>query len=334
MTMTDVAARAGVSLKTVSRVVNNEPHVRPLVEERVRTAIRELGYRPDSRARDLATAGPGRLLGYVQVDAANPFFASVYRGLEDVVREADFLVIAGSTDADATTETALVEAFTELRVVGIVVAAARGSDELLRREIAQGVPVVCVDRLVPGLECDTVVADNREGTAAAVTHLWQRGHRRIAFLGGDPQVWTASERLAGYRQALHTLGGEAESDLVVVDVGDASRADVAARRLLVSDRPPTAMFCAQDRITAGVIAALHAEGRQHDIAVFGFDEIPFAAQLDPSVSVVAQDPYGMGRSAGQLLVDRLEGRRMTAARMVVPTQLRHRASGDIRPSRG
>lgn len=331
--MGDVAERAGVSLKSVSRVINAEPHVSDNLADRVRRAITELGYRPDRRARDLAAAPhSGRLIGFVQVDAANPFFAAVYRGLEDATRDSGSLIITGSTDAHPQREATLIETLIEFRVEGLVVAAAEGSDDLLRREIDHGTSVVLVDRLLHDASCDTVVSTNRESARAAVAHLRRKGHTRIAFLGGD-RVWTASERLAGYCEALDATGVTSSSDLQVVGVDDPLRAARATRRLLEQAQPPTALFTAQDRITAGAITALHDLNRQHDIALFGFDEIPFADQLSPSVSVVAQEPYEMGRRAGQLLLQRLtDGAAPPPVRSIVEAPLRHRQSGDIAPA--
>lgn len=332
--MSDVAARAGASLKSVSRVINGEPHVSADLEARVRRAIAELGYRPDRRARDLASRPyTGRLVGYVQVDAANPWFAAVHRGLEDATRERGVVVVSGSTDADPARETALIETFIEFRVDGIVVAAAEGSDDLLRREIEHGTPVVCVDRQLIDVNCDVVVCDNRAGTRAAVTHLCAIGHRRIAFLGGNRAVWTAAERLDGYREALQDAGLTPEPALEIFDVDQIEHAAEATRQLLGSARPPTAIFAAQDRITIGAVAALHALGRQHDVALFGFDEILFSEQLDPTVSVVAQHPYEMGRHAGRLLLERLSDQSKESSRTVVDAPLRHRESGHIRPVR-
>ena len=331
--MSDVAAKAGVSLKSVSRVVNAEPHVSADLDARVRRAIAELDYRPDRRARDLAaTPSSGRLIGFVQADAANPWFASVHRGLEDATRERGGLILTGSTDADPVREATLVETLIEFRVDGLVVAVAEGSDDQLRREIKHGTPVVCVDRLLSDVPCDVVVSNNRESTRTAVTHLREIGHQRIAFLGGDQAVWTARERLAGYRDALRVTGSEPDTDLEIVHVGDVTRAAEATRRLLAAVHPPTAIFAAQDRITIGAVAALHGLGRQHDIALFGFDEIPFSEQLSPSVAVIAQDPYKMGQRAGQLLLERMsDGSGPGISRTVVDAPLRYRQSGDIRP---
>lgn len=329
--MLDVATEAGVSLKTVSRVVNAEPHVSADVAARVRRAIGDLGYRPDRRARDLASsASSDRLVGFVQVDTGNSFFAAVYRGLEDATRDHGVLLLTGSTDGDPDREQALLEALIEFRVEGVVVAAAEGDDALLRREIAVGTPVVCVDRLLPGIECDTVVSTNRTGTRAAVAGLHDRGHRRVGFLGGNQQVWTARERLAGYREARRDAGLPPDAALEVTGVDEPGRAADATRRLLAGAAPPTALFTAQDRITVGAVTALHELGRQHDVALIGFDEVPFAEQLEPAIAVVAQDPYLMGRHAGRLLLDRMQGDAPDrGVRVVVDAPLRLRASGTI-----
>lgn len=333
--MSEVAARAGASLKSVSRVVNGEPHVSPELDARVRRAIVELGYRPDRRARGLAAdSNDGRLIGFVQVDAANPWFAAVYRGLEDAALKQDGIVIAGSTDADPEREAALIETLMEFRVDGLVVAAAEGSDDFLRREIARGTQIVCVDRPLSDVNCDLVVCDNREGTVAAVTHLLEIGHQRIAFVGGNQAVWTARQRFQGYRDALRDAGLTPSPELEVVNVDHADDAQEAVRRLFsLTDDPPTAIFAAQDRITIGAVSALHAAGRQHDVALFGFDEIQFSEVLSPSISVVAQHPYEMGHRAGELLHDRLADRVSSRpARAVVPSSIIHRQSGNIRPA--
>ena len=331
-TMSDVAASAGVSLKSVSRVINGEAHVSPDLAARVHAAVAELGYRPDGRARTLAATPAAHLLGYVQVDAANPFFAAVYRGLEDVARDAGLVIIAGSTDGDPEREATLVETLIEWRVDGLVVAAAEGADALLRHEIAGGTPVVCVDRVMADLPADTVVSSNRKSTRAAVEHLRAVGHRRIAFLGGDLSVWTARERLAGYQEAVAATGAAADPSLVVTAVDSVALAAQATRRLLAGPEPPTALVTAQDRITTGTVTTLHELGRQHEIALFGYDEIPFAEQLDPTVSLIAQDPYDMGQQAGRLLLARLAGGAPAEPRLVVvDAPLRHRESGSIVP---
>ncbi len=331
-TLADVAATAGVSAKTVSRVVNGQPHVSAEVEHRVRAAVAELDYRPDRRARDLASGPSSPLVGFIQVDAGNPFFASVSRGLDDEVRASGFLVISASTDAEGEREAELIGAFAELRVRGLVVAAAAGNDDLLRREADYGTPVVCIDRRLDGAAVDTVVSDNRPASRAAVSRLLERGHERVGFLGGRPEVWTAQERHDGYRDALAEHGIAHDPSREAIGVGDVDAAAAATDVLLDRSRPPTALFTAQDQITMGAVRALRRRGRHHDVALVGFDDIPQATDLDPAVAVVAQDPYQMGRHAGRHLVARLDGTHPAGATTtVVPTTFLPRASADILP---
>ncbi|HKJ55343.1 MAG TPA: LacI family DNA-binding transcriptional regulator, partial [Nitriliruptoraceae bacterium] len=200
-TLDDVARLADVSARSVSRVVNDEPRVSEHLRTTVLSAIDTLGYRPDRRARMLASGHRSQLIGYVQANAANPFFAGVSRGLDDAVRATGHLVVSGSTDTDAEREHELIEALMELRVDGLVIAGTVGDDEKVRREVEAGTQIVCVDRIAEGLEVDTVVSDNRAGVQLAVGHLWDQGHRSIAFLGGFTDLWIADERLAGYTQA-------------------------------------------------------------------------------------------------------------------------------------
>lgn len=333
-TLADVAAYAGVSAKSVSRVVNGEAHVSDALRDEVLAAVRTLGYRPDRRARDLASGMPRRLVGFVLVDAANPFFASVARGLEDTIQASDALVISGSTDADPHRETTLIETLVELRVDGLVIAAAEGDNELLRHEIELGTAVVLVDRVLADLDADTVVTDNRASTRTAVEHLLDLGHRDIAFLGGNPDVWTAKERHAGFIEALQSRGLEPRPGRDVAHVDATARAESAVADLLATDTPPTALLTAQDVITAGAMRALRDHDLQHEVAMIGFDDMPLLDLARPSVSVIAQDPYEMGRQAGECLLGRLDGTRTgPPGFIVVPSRIIHRESSAIRPSR-
>lgn len=333
-TLADVADVAGVSAKSVSRVVNGERHVSDGLRSRVMAAVLELGYRPDRRARTLASGPRSQLIGFVHFDVSNPFFAGVLRGVQDAVRTAGFMVVSGSTDGDPALETALIETLIEMRVDGLVVAAAEGDDALLRQEIQHGTTVVCVDRVSNTLDCDTVVSDNREGIGQAVAHLWGIGHRDIAFIGGNPAVWTASERHEGFKAAMTTHGRRHPSP-EVLNVGDVDLADKAVRSLMSEGSPrPTALVTAQDRITIGAVRALQSLRIEDQIALIGYDDIPQADQIRPAIAVLAQDPHAMGQRAGDRLIQHITQTHKTAARrIVVPTQFRPRASAWITPNR-
>jgi LacI family transcriptional regulator len=199
-TMRDVAAVAGVSLSTVSRVVNGSPPVRPDLAEKVERAVEMLGYRHNLAARNLRRADRlSASIGLVFEDVSNPFFSAIHRGVEDVARARSVMTFAGSSDEQPDRERELAEALIARRVDGLVVVPAAGNHSYLAREIAAGLALVFVDRPPRFLDADTVLSDNLGGARAAVSHLLARGHRRVAFLGDQPEIFTAAERLRGYR---------------------------------------------------------------------------------------------------------------------------------------
>lgn len=329
-TLADVAQVVGVSAKSVSRVVHDDPRVSQELRTAVQAAIKTLGYRPDRRASTLASGPGSQLIGYVQAIVGNPFFAGVFRGLDDAVRESGYTVVSGYTDAESQREHDLIDALLGLRVDGLVIAGTVGDDELIRSEVKAGTSIVCVDRIAQGLICDTVVSDNRAGVEQAVGHLWDQGHRRIAFLGGVQGLWVADERLAGFHEAVAARHGRVDSDLIVADLWDGEAAEKAARRLLTARTPtPTAIVTAGAEFTDGAIRAMQTLDLADSIALIGFDEVDHAEQLQPAVAVVAQDPYQMGRAAGELLLDRLVDPDRPTQRTVVPCDFISRASAWI-----
>lgn len=331
-TMRDVAARAQVSLKTVSRVVNGEPGVSAPLLERVRSAIDELDFRPNVGASTLRrTDGKTRTVGLLLEDVANPFSSALHRAVEDVAVPRGVMVFSASLDEDASRERDLARLFSARRVDGLIIAPAGDDLAYLAGEQRAGTAIVCVDREAKGLAADAVMTTNATGAAEGVRHLAAAGHRRIAFLGDRPTIDTARQRFEGYRDALRLLGLPLEEDLVVHDVGEVSRADGAVTRLLSRPNAPTALFTAQNLVTIGAIRALRRVGRQHEIALVGFDDFPLADLLDPGVTVVAQDAAEIGRTVARILFARLEGDRSPIATHIVPTTLIRRGSGEIRP---
>ena len=236
--MRDVAARAQVSFKTVSRVVNEEGGVSPLLERRVRQAIEDLDFRPNAGARilrrsDHRTATIGLLLE----DVANPFSAAVQRAVEDVAVPRGVFVLSASLDEDAAREQALCRQFGARHVDGLVLAPAGEDQSHLAGELRRGTAIVCVDRAAGNLPVDSVLATNDVGAAEGVRHLAAAGHRRIAYLGDRRTIPTAVQRLAGYRDALAARGIAADPALVVQDVRDAGGSDGAVTALLSAAGP-------------------------------------------------------------------------------------------------
>ena len=331
-TMRDVAARAEVSFKTVSRVVNDEPGVSPVLVARVRRAVQELDFRPHQGARvlrrsDKLTSSIALLLE----DVANPFSAALARAVEDEAVPRGVMVSTASLDEDLGRERALVEEFGARHADGLLLAPAGADQSYLAAELRRGTSIVCVDRPPHGIELDSVVTTNAIGARDAVRHLGGAGHRRIAFLGDRPTIDTARRRFEGYRDGLESLGLPLDPTLACHDLRDATAADGAVTALLTGPAPPTALFTAQNMVTIGALRALRRLGLEQVVAVVGFDDFLLADMLSPGVTVVAQDPAAIGRIAAGLLFARIAGDRGPARSRLVPTTLIRRGSGEIRP---
>ncbi|WP_352299723.1 LacI family DNA-binding transcriptional regulator [Kineosporia sp. NBRC 101731] len=331
-TMRDVAAVAGVSLKTVSRVVNGEPGVSSTLGRRVREAIDELDFRPNIGARSLRRAG-GRTatVGLLLEDVSNPFSSTLQRAVEDVAIPRGVMVFTASLDEDPQRERELTRAFSARRADGLIIAPASNDQSYLESELRAGTAIVCIDREAKRLEVDSVLTTNVAGAAAGMQHLLDHGHRRIAFLGDRADITTAQQRYEGYTEALTAAGIPIDTSIVLSDLTSQTLAQAAAIQLLKQPDPPTAVFAAQNLVTIGVARALRQLKREHTVALVGFDDFPLADLLDPGITVVAQDPTAIGRLAATVLFDRIGGHEGPPETHVVPTRLITRGSGEIRP---
>jgi LacI family transcriptional regulator len=326
-TLRDVAAVAGVSFKTVSRVVNGEPGVSPEVTSRVRSAADDLGYRPNAAATALRRAdGRTATFGVLLEDAGNPFFASLLRGIEDVARQRGVAVFASSTDLDIDRELDMTEAFIARQVDAVIAAPTESDARHLRRAAAQGVRVVLVDRPVDGLDAPAVLIDNQCGAREGVQHLIAQGHRRIGYIGRDPSIYTSRGRYAGYVEALERAGIAVDPALVRLEGATRTSARVQIEDLLDLDDPPTALFTAQDIITMTAVSVMQSRGLSDRVALVGFDDFELADLLRPGVTVVAQDPRRIGALAAELALS--PGVAEDGVHLV-PTRLIERGSGEI-----
>jgi LacI family transcriptional regulator len=326
--MRDVAARAGVSLKTVSRVVNEEAGVSPALIGRVRQAVDELGFHPNVGARvlrrgDTRTASIGLLLD----DVADPFCATILRAVQDVAVARGVVVLSASVDGDAGRERALAAAFSARRTDGLILVPAADDQSYLGSEVASGTAVVCVGRVPGRLDVDAVVATDAAGAASAVRHLAAAGHTRIAFLGDRA---APHARLAGYWAGLEAAGIVPDPALVV-GVPDAGHAERAVSALFRTAAPPTALFTARDAVTVTALRALHRLGLQRLVALVGFGDFDTADLLSPGVTVVRQDARRIGTRAADLLFARMAGQAGSPAIYPVPTVLVPRGSGELSP---
>jgi LacI family transcriptional regulator len=328
-TIRDVANMAGVSLSTVSRVVNGR-QVDTLMEARVRDAIAMLGYRTNVSARSLRrTARGSASVGLVFEDVANPFFSGVHRGVEDVLRTRGMLTFAGSSDEEPERERELAEAFAARGVEALIIAPAAPDQSYLARDRDAGLALVFVDRPPRFLDADWVMGDNFGGAFAACEHMVARGHRRIAFLGDRPEIHTSAERFRGYRGGLARHSIPEDPRLIRHGLFRALDAYDTTRELMLGPEPPTALFTGQNLITIEAVSALHDLGRQRDVALVGFDDVTLANVVEPALTVVQQDPVALGRAAAELLLERLDGGVSSSRHLVLPLQLVERGSGEI-----
>ncbi len=332
--MRDVAALAGVSLKTVSRVVNREAGVSPELIERVERAAEQLHYRPNLGARSLRRAdGRTATIGVVLDDLSNPFSAMLHRAIEEVARERGVAVLAGSADETIARERSLVGAFAARRVDGLILMPSGPDQSYLANELSSGTALVFVDRPPRAIDADAVLTDNHLGAVRCVEHLIAHGHREIAFLGDRRSIITAVERHQGYSEALGRAGLAAHPDHVMHDLAGIDDAERASLALLNRRHRPTALFTAQNLVSIGALRALRAMGLQHHIAMAGFDDLPLADLIDPAVTVVAQNPHEIGRRAAGRLFARIDGDVSRPGRDIVATRLVIRGSGEIPPGR-
>ena len=239
--------------------------------------------------------------------------------------------MVGSSDEDPARERELAEAFLARRVDGLIVVPAGSDHSYLRPERDAGVALVFVDRPPAFIDADCVLSDNAGGGYAATAHLIARGHRRIAFLGDQEQIYTAAERLRGHREALFAHGVPHDPALVRMGLHDSGSAAAAVEDMLGAEDPPTAVFSAQNLITIGAIERLRALDAHHRVALVGFDDLTLADAVEPGLTVVAQDPHALGRLTAELLFARLDGDGGPTRRTEVPTRLIERGSGEIAP---
>jgi LacI family transcriptional regulator len=328
-TIKDVAAHAGVSLKTVSRVINGEAGVSEALTARVHRAVAELDYRHNLAASNLRRGQRTRSIGVLLHDLGNAFSATLLRAIENRARPAGVAVFSASLDDDPDRESLLVADLVSRRVDGLVVMPTGSDQSYLTADVHAGVAVVVVDRPAAGADVDTVVVDNAGGARAATAHLLAHGHRRIACLADRRTIWTSGERRAGYAAALQDAGVEYDESLVRPDLRTTESATAAVLDLMSRRHAPTAIFAARNNLAIGTIRAVRELGRQHDVALVGFDDFPMADLVDPPTTVIAQDVAAVGARAAELLFAQMGGMAAEPQRIVLPTTLIPRGSGEI-----
>jgi len=331
-TMREVAALAGVSLKTVSRVVNDEPGVSEALRERVMRASDQLDYRHNIAASNLRRSGNRTgVIGALLQDVSNSFSSSLLRAIEDAANQRGTAVLAASLDEESDRERQRVADLVGRRVDGLVLMPASDSQEYLLSERRAGLPIVFVDRAPRGIDADSVVVDNRGGAREAVEHLLAHGHRRIALLTDLDIIQTARLRREGYRDALAAAGIAPDPRLVATDLRTPEEAATAVERLLAADEPPTAFLATRNVLSAGAVRQLRLQGLHNTVALVGFDDFPLADLFDPPLTVIRQNVQRIGTEVARILFARLDGDGSAPEHVVVAHTLVVRGSGEIAP---
>jgi LacI family transcriptional regulator len=305
-TMKEVAKLAGVSVATVSRVLNDKPNVSPELRSRVLQAVEKLSYQRNRVARSLR-AKTSLIIGLIISDIQNPFFTSVVRGVEDVAYDHGYTLLLCNSDEDPDKERLYIDIMLAERVAGVIISPVAEVDNYSSVLLQAGVPVVAMDRRMRDLEVDTVVVNNVEGVYQAVGHLIEQGHRRIGFIGGPTRTTTGRERQEGYQKALAEHGLGLEQGLVKIGDFKQDSGYQMTCELLEMDDPPTAIFTANNLMTLGALNAIHEKRLSipQEVAIVGFDDMSWAPSLAPPLTAVAQPTYELGRTAADLLLRRI-----------------------------
>lgn len=328
-TMKDVAEHANVSISTVSYVLNDSGPVAPERRNRVLDAIRLLDYSPNESARSLKRRSASTI-GMVIPDLTNQFFAMVAEGVQRAASALDVLVVLVLPDASELPEENQARLLRSQRVDGVIYLSGTGSMPASIYELARSGPVVLVDEQIPGRDLPAIVCDSRRGAREVAAHVLEQGHRRIAVIGGPSALWTAQQRLAGYREAF--AGAGIDPDSVPVYVGDyrqQSGTDLTAEILaLPPEARPTALICANDLMAIGAMECLRAAKIRvpEDISVVGFDDLPISVLLTPRLTSVRQPAHDMGYRAAKVLFDLLDGKEDIAPVDALPAAVQLRES--------
>jgi LacI family transcriptional regulator, galactose operon repressor len=330
-TVIDVARAAGVSVKTVSRVINNVPTVNPQIAERVLAAVADLGFRRNDMARNLRSGDKAASIGLIIEDFANPFYSTITAAVQEVAAQHDALLITASSEEDPERERRFLLAMCDRRVDGLLVVPAGSDHAYLRPEVEMGVPAVFLDRPPVGLHVDAVLLDNAGGARSGIGALLDRGHHRIALLVDSLSIHTMRERLAGAEAALEAAGIPHDPELVRYDLHEPGATARAIAEMLAAPSPPTAFFCGNNRITVGAVQELWRHGS--DAALVGFDDFELAHLMPRPLTVISYDTRQLGRIGAEMLFRRIDGQRPRPSTIILPTQLVERGVPTVAATR-
>lgn len=319
-----VAKKAEVSTATVSRFLNNPDSVHIETRSRIEKVIKQLGYRPSRVARRLRVKdGYKKMFGLIVPDIQNPFYVDVVKGVEDSAYSNDYAVLMCNFGQEEKREKMYLDIMQSESVDGLIVAPVHEKDPEVIKIVESGLPVVCVDRGLSGIDVDIILVDNRDGAYKAVDHLIKIGHKRIAYIGGLLQIPTSRHRKDGYVQALLDNGIKLNEDYIKFGDSKFQSGKSFAKELLQMDNPPTALFTGNNLITLGALDTIHSMSLKipKDVAIIGFDDMPWSSSLNPPLTAVSQPGYEIGKRAVELLIQRLEEPERPKVEITLKTKL-------------
>jgi DNA-binding LacI/PurR family transcriptional regulator len=327
--LNEVAKMAGVSIATVSRVINNSPHVNPVTRTKVQQVINKLKYSPNRVAKRLRNRyASGNLIGVLIPDIQNPFYVEVLRGIEDVAYDNKYALIMCNFSQDEKKEKLYLDILQSESVDGLIAAPTHEHDQKVINLVKGGLPIVCVDRGLSGVDVDVVLVENKKGAFTAVDHLAKKGYKRIAYISGLSQLPSSQQREMGYIEALEVNNLPVDRELI--KCGDSSHESGVrlCEELLELSEPADAIFTGNNLITLGALETIHKKRLNipEDVAIIGFDDMYWSISLNPPLTAVRQPAYEIGKRAAELLIQRINDPARSTVSMTLKTELMIRNS--------
>ncbi|MCY0906368.1 LacI family DNA-binding transcriptional regulator [Arthrobacter sp. H14-L1] len=325
VTIRDVAAAAGVSVGTASRVLSGNPATSAASRERVAAAVARLDFHPNAQARSLRSTRT-RTIGLLVSDVRNQFFADLAHAVEQAALAHGYVILLGNANEREDQQDRYLDTLISQRVDGIIVAPQGDGSGVIRSLLRRGIPTVFVDRTVDGIDLPSVTTDSGHGIRQAVEHLADQGHTRIGYIAGPQAISTGRERFNAYTRAIEANGLSRDPALVYFGDFQAASGSSGVHALLNLEQPPTAILAADSPMATGAVAMLHRLGVRigTDMALVAFDDIEWFALLQPALSVISHSVEKMGREAVDLLLQVIDGGAPES--IVLPSELIVRAS--------
>ncbi|MBM4338756.1 MAG: LacI family transcriptional regulator [Deltaproteobacteria bacterium] len=321
-TIKDVAKQVGVSTATVSHVINKTRFVSGEITERVLQVIRDLNYQPNAIARSLVKRKT-HTIGIIISDILNPFYTAIVRGIEDVTYKSGYNVMLCNTDEDVEKEVLYIQVLLEKRIDGLVLSSAFQNGIHPLASQLKKIPLVSIVRKIKGVTSDGVFGDNAGGAYQAIEHFIQLGHRRVGIISGPLGLSSGAERLEGYKKALadHQIPIEEHW----IKLGDFKKESgySLTKKLFQEKHLFTALFVVNNQMTIGALNALTELGVRipEDLSLISFDDMEWYSLINPSLTTIEQSPYLLGKTAGEMLLQKINHKRRNSKKVVIPSRL-------------